>query len=182
MWCKFGHVTLGHPRQRNPRTPPCGLPLFEQSAQCVAMRYCEGRTHTLQVTRECRPSVLAYASNILFRSCPVCIFYIHVGRAQYTLGRARTNPPDVTLLQWSTGVGAGPRGWSRCRRGRRGARRGTPGLHCRSTSSEIQGGRDPLTRSYDSLIRGSRLPYDPKWSNVVRWGPITSGLVQMPTG
>ena len=24
MWCKFGHVTLGYPRQRNPRTPPSG--------------------------------------------------------------------------------------------------------------------------------------------------------------
>ena len=24
MWCKFGHVTLGYPRQRNPRTLPCG--------------------------------------------------------------------------------------------------------------------------------------------------------------
>ena len=27
---------------------------------------------------------------------------IHIGRAQYTLGRARTNAPDVTWLQWST--------------------------------------------------------------------------------
>ena len=25
LWCKFGHVTLEHPRQRRPRAPPCGL-------------------------------------------------------------------------------------------------------------------------------------------------------------
>jgi len=25
MWCQFGHVTLGYPRQPNPRTPPCGF-------------------------------------------------------------------------------------------------------------------------------------------------------------
>ena len=25
MWLKFGRITLGYPRQRNPRTPPCDM-------------------------------------------------------------------------------------------------------------------------------------------------------------